>query len=91
MSLLTLREHSRFELQQKLVAFGGDEEAIERLLDELVERNLQSDQRFAEAFVRSRITRGQGPRVIAAELRTRGLESELAAASMAAEDQQWQA
>jgi regulatory protein len=61
MDLLTGREFSRAELAKKLDnRFDGDS-AISAVLDRLQEEGLQSDQRFAEAFLRSRIYRGQGP------------------------------
>jgi regulatory protein len=80
MNLLARREHSCHELLQKLSEkfpdFSKDEillPALQRLQDE----NLQSDARFAEAYVRYRSTRGFGPRKIAAELYSRKLESAL--------------
>jgi regulatory protein len=76
LALLTRREHSRAELRQKLFDQGGNAADIEQVLDELVERKLQSDARFAEVFVRSRAQRGYGPRVIAGDLWTRGLDAE---------------
>ncbi len=76
LALLTRREHSRAEIRQKLFDQGGNTADIELVLDDLVQRKLQSDARFAEVFVRSRAERGYGPRVIAGDLRTRGLDAE---------------
>ncbi len=80
MNLLARREHSFHELLQKLSEkfpdFSKDDilvPALQRLQDE----ELQSDARFAEAYVRYRSTRGFGPQKIAAELYSRKLESEL--------------
>lgn len=91
LALLTRREHSRAELEERLRATGAAAEQVAALLQELVERNLQSDARFAEAFVRSRVLRGQGPRVIAAELRQRGVDPELAGAALEAAVTDWRA
>ncbi|MGO2132093.1 MAG: regulatory protein RecX [Halomonas sp.] len=70
---LARREYSRAELWQRLSAKGHAAEAIEACLDSLVELDLQSDSRFAESFVRSRVLRGQGPRRICADLGQRGV------------------
>ena len=40
---------------------------------QLVDDGLQSDERFTEAFVRSRINQGKGPARIRADLRERGI------------------
>lgn len=74
--LLARREHSRFELLERLSARGHGAEAVNKCLEALVEEGLQSDARFAESFVRSRRFRGQGPVKIRAELERRGLDRE---------------
>lgn len=57
-----------------------DPSAVEALiadtLDVLVEDGLQSDMRYAEVLIRSRVNRGQGPLRIRADLRQRGLNAE---------------
>ncbi|MCL7939624.1 recombination regulator RecX [Halomonas sp. ATCH28] len=74
--LLARREHSRRELAERLAAKGHAPERIAECLDELAEQGLQSDARFAESFLRSRILRGQGPLKIRLELERRGLGRE---------------
>ena len=74
---LARREHSRTELKEKLLKREFSTEEIEPLLDQLQAENLQSDRRFAEAYVRSRLQRGFGPRVIEQELQQRGIEQVL--------------
>ncbi|MES2623933.1 MAG: regulatory protein RecX [Pseudomonadota bacterium] len=80
MNLLARREHSFHELLQKLTEkfpdFSADE-VILPALQQLQDENLQSDERFAEAYVRYRSTRGIGPQKIAAELYSRKLNSDL--------------
>lgn len=76
MGLLARREHSRRELADKLRRRAPDEGRLQRLLDRLLEQGLQSDRRFAESFVRSRIDRGQGVLRIRQELGRRGIDSE---------------
>lgn len=72
---LSRREYSVYELRSKLER-SYDDATVEQVLDELLERNLLSDQRFAEVFVRSRIERGQGPMRIREELRQRGVHDD---------------
>lgn len=74
--LLARREHSRRELAERLAAKGHAPERIAECLDDLAEQGLQSDDRFAESFLRSRILRGQGPLKIRVELERRGLDRE---------------
>lgn len=76
--LLARREYSRVELERRLVAKGHAMDSIDETLDRLAAEGLQSDERFAEIFVRSRIARGQGPIKIRAELGERGIDRELA-------------
>jgi regulatory protein len=80
MNLLARREHSFHELLQKLGEKFPDfsqDEILMPVLRRLQDENLQSDARFAEAYVRYRSTRGFGPQKIAAELYSRKLEAEL--------------
>lgn len=66
--LLVNREHSYYELHQKLVQKGHSCENITIALDDLVARDKLSDERFAEMFITSRVNRGSGPNKIMAEL-----------------------
>lgn len=75
--LLGRREHSRLELRRKLGRRDVTRAAIELVLDELAERELQSDERFARDYARSRVRRGYGPIRIRADLRSRGVEAGL--------------
>ncbi len=87
--LLARREHSRFELRGKLRSRGFDADAIDEALDTLVERGWLSDSRFAEAYVRSRRERGEGPLRIARALRDRGVPDEIAARYLDADATAW--
>jgi len=66
--LLVNREHSYYELHQKLVQKGHDSDSVCTALDDLVARGKLSDERFTEMFVTSRVNRGSGPNKIMAEL-----------------------
>lgn len=72
-ALLARREHSARELQSKLVRKGLDVDASAAALSELQARDFQSDARFGEMLVRTRIAGGYGPRWILAELRQHGI------------------
>ena len=78
MDLLARREHSRLELYQKLKKKQFEPSIINAELDKLSTEDLQSDERFAEAFLRSRIEKGKGPNAILSELLQRGVDELLA-------------
>ncbi len=89
MRLLARREHSVKELGAKLAARGYPRDEIEGTLQELMGRELLSDRRFADAFLRSRRERGQGPLKIRAQLMQRGVRSELIDAALNAAEVDW--
>ena len=91
MNLLARREHLRAELKRKLCQRCGAEASadVERVLDELAEENLQSDQRFAESYIRSRSGKGYGPDRIRQELQQKGLPAVLLEEAMEAQDVDW--
>jgi regulatory protein len=74
LSLLTRREHSRWELEQKLHQRGFTSQNILSVLQQLIEEGWQSDHRFAECYIRSRINAGFGPLRIRAELKHRRIQ-----------------
>ncbi len=76
--LLAQREHSVRELCDKLSARGVDAATASLVVDDLRGRGLQSDARFAEAFVHSRTARGHGPVRIRQELAQRGIDDHVA-------------
>jgi len=71
--LLSDREYARHELCHKLIQRGFDRERVDVLLDELQADGLQSDERFAEIYIRSYAHRGQGPLKIQQALRDKGV------------------
>lgn len=87
-NLLSRREYSRHELFQKLEPRSKDEPQVQQLLDKLVEAGYQSDQRFAESFLRSRINRGLGHMRIARELKDKGIDADLIEQTMSS-DTDW--
>lgn len=78
MDLLARREHSFQELHNKLQRrFRETPDLLMQELRNLREQGLQSDSRMVEAFVRSRISKGQGSIKISVELRSRGVADSL--------------
>ena len=78
MDLLARREHAVAELHRKLnTRFRDCNGLIEDEVHRLTVEGLQSDARLAEAFVNSRIGKGQGPLKIRRELQLREVNSEL--------------
>lgn len=77
MNALGRREQSVFELKQKLSQRyeEANEEEITEVIHRLTNQGLQSDDRFAEMFVRSRINKGKGPNLIRRELEQQNLPS----------------
>ncbi len=77
MDYLARREYGRQELIDKLATAGFDADVAMTVVDVLRDENLQSDQRFSESFVQSRISQGKGPVRIRQELKERGIRSEV--------------
>lgn len=76
LNLLARREHSKLELQRKLLTKGFNADEIIPVLQVLEQQNLQSDQRFVENYILMRYKRGFGPVRIKAELCERGIDQE---------------
>ena len=87
--LLARREHSAEELRQKLAKREFEADDIATALLELQQGDWQSDERFAEAYIRSRRLKGFGPVRIAAELRERGVDEQIAHRYLSADDDIW--
>lgn len=83
------REYAVQELRQRLQQRGADSSLVDTVIDDLVETNLLSDERFAEMYVRMRVRLLFGPRKIRAELRGRGIADQLAARYMPAGEETW--
>lgn len=83
--LLTDRARSRAELADKLAAKGFAPEVAERALNRLAEVGLIDDAAFAEQWVHSRHTfSGKGKKVLAQELRRKGVSDADAGPALAA-------
>jgi len=91
MDLLARREHSRRELQGKLLQRGFEPGLIEQVIAELAAEGLQSDLRFAEAYLQQRYERGYGPLRIRQELQQRGITEDLLEDGLQAYAEAWSA
>lgn len=87
--LLGQREHSQRELKDKLARKGVDRHMAELVVDDLRGRGLQSDARFAESLVRSRVDRGHGPMRIRQDLAQRGIDEAVVDAVMTESAGHW--
>lgn len=74
--LLARREHSARELARKLKTRGVGENEAAAAIGEVAGEGWQSDERYAEMLVRTRVAHGYGPMRIEAELRVAGLASD---------------
>jgi regulatory protein len=75
--LLARREHSAYELTQKLANSDAPLDEVAQVIEQLQQAGLQSDLRFAENYVRYRSQRGNGPLRIKQELNERGVASDI--------------
>ncbi len=89
MDFLARREYGRDELERKLVTAGFDAGIAAAEVEKLAAEGLQSDARYAESFVQSRINQGKGPVRIREELRERGLGGAAVERSIEGSGQDW--
>ena len=87
--LLARREHSARELKAKLERRGLDRGEAVKALEQLRDKDFQSDARFGEMLVRSRIEGGYGARWIVAELKTHGIGEAQARELIEAAEPDW--
>ena len=89
LDLLARREHSRLELERKLLARTFVPALVEDVLDALQADGLLDEGRFLESFIRTRIGKGQGPTRIVAELSERGIDRGRAQAWLRGSELDW--
>ena len=92
MDYLARREHSFFELMQKLSKkFPETEgELLLEVLEALKSENLQSDERFTVAYVRYRKSRGFAYSHIKGDLNSRRVSDSLIVKHLLVDDEDWQ-
>lgn len=87
--LLGGREHSRHELQQKLLQRGFTSSDAMAAINHAAERGWQSDTRYAEMWVRHCLQKGHGASKVRAAAQQRGIARELIDAALAEADPNW--
>ena len=87
--LLSRREHSTYEIRDKLLQRDFDEVEIEQALLELQQGDWLSDERYAEAYIRMRQQKGFGPIRIANELNERGVKEGIVETYLYAGEESW--
>ena len=91
MDLLASREHGRAELLRKLEKAGFVQDIATDAIEHLADEGLQSDRRYVENFVQSRINQGKGPVRIRAELGERGMPTSVVEAALETAGPDWHA
>ncbi len=81
MRYLARREYSRAELHGRLLTYATPDDNVDAVLDELVKRGWQSDERAATQLVHAKRSRF-GMQRIAYELRQKGIAEDLIGAAM---------
>ena len=89
MDFLARREHGQTELIKKLADKGYVRRLVEQSITRLTEQGLQSDDRFAGAFVQSRINQGKGPVRIRLDLSQRGVSDAVIEMALEASAADW--
>ena len=89
MLYLCRREHSAYELAEKLTKKGYDSQEIANEIAECQRLDLQSDRRFAESLTRLRIRQGYGPLKIHQELRAKQVDAEIIEEMLSEEESSW--
>ena len=89
MDFLARREYGQTELIKKLAGKGYDRDIAAQAVSRLSAEGLQSDQRFAESFVQSRINQGKGPVRVRLDLGQRGVGDTLIEHALQAASVNW--
>ena len=87
--LLSRREHSAFEIRNKLLQRDFDDKEIKQAIVELQQGGWLSDERFTEAYIRMRQKKGFGPVRISMELNERGVKENIVDDYLQADDDIW--
>lgn len=82
LGLLARAEQCRAGLEQKLARRELGRRAVALALDRLAEEGLLDDRRYAEAWLRTRLARAEGPSRLLLSLRAKGIGEEAARAAL---------
>ena len=89
MDFLARRDYGKAELIRKMADKGYLRRLVEQEVQKLADEGLQSDDRFAEAFVQSRINQGKGPVRIRLDLGQRGISDAIVEMAIEASAADW--
>lgn len=89
MDFLARREYGQTELVRKLADKGYDRDVAADAVAVLTGEGLQSDERFSESFVQSRINQGKGPVRIRLDLGQKGISDSVIEMALENADQDW--
>lgn len=91
LDLLSRREHSIYELIEKLRRHAPEteKEVFDDLVSELIDLGYLSETRYAEMLIRSRVSKGYGPSRVRQELQQKRVSRELISLSLEACDVDW--
>ena len=79
LSLLSSREYTCFDLKRKLILKKFDSTTIDRVLQKLVDEGSLNEERFADAFIESRVRRKQeGKPIMRLRLMQKGVPRDIA-------------
>lgn len=87
--LLTRRDHGEFELWQKLVLKGFEEDEVQQAVTYCKEHGYLDDQRFAHSQVRQHIAKGHGERRIRQELQQKRIDNEAINSALESQQADW--
>ena len=88
--LLARREHSSFELKTKLMQRGIQAELSDMILKFVQLKNWQSNKRYAESYIRTRMDKGYGPLKVQYELQNKGVDSEDISFGLLEQEDSWE-
>lgn len=89
LNMLARRDYSEQEITRKLLDKKYPPEAIQAVIEHLVEEGLIKDNRFAESYSHARYNKGYGPLHIRMELQARGINAEIIAEALNMADNKW--
>tara|TARA_B100001559_G_scaffold78455_1_gene65131 strand:- start:112 stop:573 length:462 start_codon:yes stop_codon:yes gene_type:complete len=74
---LSMREHSKLELEEKLLKKYFEKDLILQCINEFSEKDLQSDYRYAESFIRTKFNDHKGEIFIRSSLKNKGVRADV--------------
>ena len=87
--LLTRRDHSRKEIQDKMAVKGYEPSQVSAVIDDLAQQSWQDDSRYAESYARVRSQKGFGPVRIAYELKQHDIDPDTVDSVLGATTDNW--